>query len=405
MSTVVHRTKTTPVYERTLASQAKTVVNVGGAGSSKSFSIAQIFIDKLITEKNKVFVVMCKTMPACKRGPYDLIINMLKEAEIYDSDRHNKSDHFYKLGSNIMWFMSLDEPAKVKSISGGISYVWLEEANEFTYEDYTIIKLQVRRVTGDDERNHLYLSLNPTDESNWIAKKLIFQEDVEVFHSTYLDNPLLEKDAVGIIEGLINEDENFYRVYALGEWGRLEDLIYSNWDEVDELPWEYDAMAYGLDFGFEKPMALIKVILFKGEIYLDEVVYERKRLNSSLIERLSHVDKADIYADPEAPDKIQEIFNAGYNIYPANNAVQMGFDVCKRQVLHITKQSINVLKEVKGYHRKKDKDGNTLEEPVKYNDHACDAFRYGTVGIVERFGFATVRPGSDKPRTKRSFRI
>ena len=73
--------------------------------------------------------------------------------------------------NNEILFLGLDEPTKIKSISTGVNYVWLEEANEFTYEDYLMFNLQVRRDPGK-EQNHIYLTLNPIDSENWVAKRL-----------------------------------------------------------------------------------------------------------------------------------------------------------------------------------------------------------------------------------------
>ena len=162
----------TPIYKKNRDAVKKTIVNVGGSGSSKSFSIAQLFIEKLINENNKRFVIARKTMPACKRSCYDLIIGFLKDYGIYREDKHNKTDHIYRHKDNEILFLGLDEPTKIKSISTGVNYVWLEEANEFTYEDYKMFSLQVRRASPAGEKNHIYLSLNPIDSSNWIAQKL-----------------------------------------------------------------------------------------------------------------------------------------------------------------------------------------------------------------------------------------
>ena len=162
----------TPIFVKNREAKEKTIVNVGGSGSSKSFSIAQLLVEKLVSEEDKRFVIARKTMPACKRSSYDLIISFLKDYGIYKESRHNKTDHVYRHKNNEMLFMGLDEPTKIKSVSTGVNYVWLEEANEFTYEDYKMFSLQLRRVTPENERNHIYLSLNPVDESNWIARKL-----------------------------------------------------------------------------------------------------------------------------------------------------------------------------------------------------------------------------------------
>lgn len=393
----------TPIFKKTLESKARTVVNVGGAGSSKSWSIAQTLIYKLVNERNKKVGVCRKTFPALRMTAMALVIDLLKDYGIYDLERHNKTAHVYEYNSNYIQFFSLDEPEKIKSAD--FNYVWMEEANEFTYEDYVVLKLRLRSPTTRKQTNQIYLSLNPIDGNNWIAQKLVKERDVEVIHSTYVDNPFLNSDYIESLKQLINEDLNYYRVYALGEWGRLEHLIYTNWKQIETMPAEWQAMAYGLDFGYVNPTALVKVCICEREVYIEELIYRTHLTNADLIELLSHQQRADIYADPSEPQRIEEIQRAGYIIYPANKDVQLGIDLCRRQTLNITKSSVNLLKEIQGYQRKINKDGVALEEPVKFNDHACDAMRYAVYGLVDRFGFATAAPKRLKPQVKHAFRF
>lgn len=396
----------TSVYDRTRACKAKNVVNVGGAGSSKSWSIAQLMVEKLTQEEDKQFVIARKTVPSLKRSNYRLIIKMLKDYGVYREERHNKSDHIYRYRQpgwkkdNVMLFMGLDEPTKVKSLDEGANYIWMEEADEFNYNDYYAFKLQLRRQTKD-ERNQIYLSFNPIDGNGWIPKRLIPQDDVEVIHSTIDDNPFAEEDYVKELNRRADGDENYYRIYRLGEWGKLENLILPNYVLIDALPEEFDAWCYGLDFGFVHPTALIQVLQIEQKLYWHECLCASGLTNSDLIERLGHLERGDIYADSAEPQRIEEIFRAGYNIYPANKDVRMGIDACRRQPIHITKESATLIKQIRGYQRKVDKNGTVLEEPVKANDDTLDAGRYGTMGMTERFGFATASPCLQKPRTKR----
>ncbi len=386
----------TKIFEKNQNSKAKTIVNVGGSGSSKSFSLAQLLAKKLLEEDNKRFVIARKTMPACKRSSYDLIIGFLKDWGIYQENRHNKTDHIYRHGTNEMLFMGLDEPTKIKSVSTGVNYVWMEEANEFTLEDYLMFALQVRRPAGED-LNHLYLSLNPIDESNWIAQDLVKRDNVEVVHSTYRDNPFLPADYIKMLEDSINQSENFYRVYALGEWGKLENLIYRNYKIIPELP-DMDGAkwAYGLDFGLIHPSVLIKAYLLNDKLYLEERLYKTGITNADIIEHLSHEERGDIYADSSAKQMIAEIQQAGYACHEAHKDVKDGIDLCQRQTLHIPESSDHLIREIRGYSWKKDKDGNVIPEPVKFNDDCLDAARYVVFGITERYGFATRRPGVSK---------
>lgn len=394
----------TPVFEKTRASEAKTIVNVGGAGSSKSHSIAQLFIERLVSRKHYTGGICRKTFPALRMTAMKLTLDLLKDYGIYNPDRHNKTANIYTHGRNSLQFFSLDEPEKIKSAN--FNDIWMEEANEFTYEDYTILKLRLREPVEEGEINQMFLSLNPIDANNWIATRLVQETDVEAIHSTFKDNPFLDKGYIKTITDLIHQDTNFYKIYALGEWGLLQRRIYINYKVIPVLPDMKEAKwCYGLDFGLVNPSALIKVYWLGDKFYLEERLYKSGLTNKDIIEFLSHEEKGDIYADPTEKQMIEEIFRAGFNTYEAHKEVKPGIDLCQRQTLNIPEDSVNLIKEIQSYQWKEDKDGNVLSEPIKFNDHLMDAMRYAIYGMTERFGFATARPGSDKPITKRRLRF
>ena len=116
-----------------------------------------------------------------------------------------------------------------------------------------------------------------------------------------------------------------------------------------------------------------------------------------------------IMADSAEPQRIQEICDAGFNCIgvskvshePNKSWVSVGIDRVKRKRLHITKRSVNVLKEIRGYKWKQDKDENVLDEPLKFRDHALDAIRYyiGTRAIEAGITFmgAKTKTKEDEP--------
>jgi len=123
------------------------------------------------------------------------------------------------------------------------------------------------------------------------------------------------------------------------------------------------------------------------DLFVDQVLFERKLTNEQLMERcrvlIPDWKRAEIVADSEAPDRIQEFYDAGFRgikaVAKGKGSVCDGIDVVKRHRIHITQSSADVLREIKRYQRKKDKSGNFLEDPVKYEDHAMDAMRYGVM--------------------------
>jgi phage terminase large subunit len=167
-------------------------------------------------------------------------------------------------------------------------------------------------------------------------------------------------------------------VYGRGMTGKIEGLIYTNWHLVDAMPDELERVK-GLDFGFNHPTALLDVAVDEQNkaIYVDELVYESGLIPQELIDRMTSVVPTDtIYADAARPDTIEEIFRAGFNIHKADKSVWDGIQKVKSYKIYITRRSTNVIKEIRSYKWKVDKNGKSLEEPVKFLDDAMDALRY-----------------------------
>lgn len=398
--TVTRQIGYTNIFEKNRNSKKTVVINVGGARSSKSYSIAQLLIEKLLTEDHKVIGICRKTFPALRMSAMKVMLELLKDYGVYKDVQHNKTFNTYTYGTNLIQFFGLDESEKVKSTE--FNYIHMEEANEFTYEDYIALKLRLSGKTKKGELNHLYISLNPVDAHNWVATKASKENDVEVIKSTYLDNPYLSEEFVCFLTDLINQDENSYRVYVLGEWGLLEGKIYTNYKVIPELPIMPGAKwCYGLDFGLVNPSAVVKVYILGDSFYVEERFYETGKTNADIIEFFSHEDRGDIYADPTEKMMITEIQRAGYSAFEGHKRVKEGIDLCQRQTLFIPQSSTHLIKEIQNYHWMKDKNSTGgeafLPEPVKFNDHLVDAMRYAVWGITSRFGFATARPHSTEP--------
>lgn len=295
--------------------------------------------------------------------------SILREHDLYREASHNKSDNTYLLHGNTMEFFGLDQPQKVRSRRR--DKLWLNEGNEFTLEDWRQLTLRTEK--------RVFLDFNPSDQFHWIYDHVLTRDDCELIVSSYRDNPFLPKDVVKEIESYRELDENYWKIYGLGERGTSSATIYTHWQLCDALPENADEHFFGLDFGFNNQTALQEIALKDQEVYTDERLYERHMTNSQLIQwMLDNAIPQDvpIYADHAEPQRIEEIKQAGFHILPADKSVEDGIDTMKQRRWYITKRSINTQKEVKSY-RWKEKDGIILDEPVKANDHLMDATRYG----------------------------
>ena len=347
----------------------------GGAGSGKSVATAQHIVYLLLTQPDIRILIIRKTLPALRITAYRLILDILYQMQV--PFYLNKSELVIRFNNSEILFKGLDDPEKIKSYEA--NYVWCEEATEITKEDFLQLNLRMRRANAAGI-NQMFLTFNPIDAYHWLITDVVqgHRDDAAIHHSTYKDNiRFLSPEYISELENLINQDQNYYRIYALGEPGVLENVIYRNYEIVDDYPAAGDQY-FGLDFGFNNPSALVQVTERDQQIYIRELLYKSGLTNADLISILREIlpDGALIYADAAEPARIQEIRNAGYNIHPADKSVLDGIDAVKRRRLFIHQDSQNLIAEIRGYSYRTDKNGRVLEEPVKFRDHAMDALRY-----------------------------
>lgn len=354
------------------------IVNQGGTGSSKTYSLCQLHIGLALKNAGGVMSIVRQTMPALRATAMRDFFTLLEQLNLYDARFHDKTNNTYRLHGTLIEFFGLDESQKVRGRKRNT--LWINEANELSYEEFQQLNL---RTSGT-----IFLDYNPSDFDHWIYDRLLPRDDCELIVSTYKDNPYLEPDKVLEIERLEKEDASMWRVFGLGLRAQRRSSIYSRYDLIDELP-ECEEYIWGLDFGFNNPTALIRCGFKDGEVYLDERLYKSHLTNAELIELIVREVPSNemIYADPAEPQRIEEIARAGVLIRPAlkgQDSVRKGIDTIKSMMVHITKQSVNLIKEWRSYSWKTDRSGVILEDPVKFDDHTCDAVRYAVYTHIKR---------------------
>ena len=365
----------------------------GGASSSKSHTVAQyLILEKAYKEKNIGILVVRKTRPAVHTSCWPLIRNWLNKMELPYTD--NKSDLILRMpNGNFFMFDGLDNIFKKKSIEG-INYIWIEEAAG-KYHDAIITKKEfllldiICRAPNENGINQIFSSFNPVDPvgNKWLFVKTE-KKVKEIGGSAFLkvnhgDNPFLQQAEHDRIEALADEDEEYNKIYRLGLWATPTNLIYSKWDVVEELPEQYDDIAWGLDFGYSSnPAALVEIRFCGNDLYEKEHIYETNLTNPQLITKMNEIIENKnqiVVADCAEPKSITEIRNEGFNIFPCKkgpDSVRHGINTVKRFKVHILSSSENLITEKQGYKWKVDRDEIPLTEPVKFNDHLMDAERY-----------------------------
>ena len=347
----------------------RVIANQGSTRSGKTYSISQL-IALYIPHKEKVTIsVVSPSLPHLKRGARRDILQILEDAGIYTDEQFNKTDNVYHYpnGSYIEFF-GAEDSGKVRGPGRDILYI--NEANLLPFNIYQQLALRTKQT--------IFLDFNPVDEASWVYD-VADKEGNILIHSTYKNNPFLPKEQVAEIESLKDADENLWKVFGLGERGKSQEIIYTHW-KYGNFPEDCEVV-YGLDFGFSVPTALVKVGFKDGQTYAQEMLYETRMTTSDLIERLKtlNIRRSDeIFCDAAEPKTIEEVIRAGFNAKPADKDVYAGIQKVKSMPLNISQDSTNLIKEIKSYKWKTDKDGKVHpdESPVKLNDHIIDALRY-----------------------------
>lgn len=343
------------------------VIEQGGSRSSKTWSLCQMFIVYCLTTPKKTISIIRKTMPTLRSTVMRDFFTVMKDLNIYSVKNHHKTENIYRFenGSEVEFF-GADDEQKLRGRRRDI--LWINEANELNYEEYT----QLNMRTTDK----LFFDFNPSDNFHWLYD-LISRKESILIHSTYKDNPFLSENQVKEIEYLINVDESYYKIYALGEKGTGKTTIYTGWKYFNEKI-DTKETIYGLDFGYNHPTALIRAEFIENKVYVSEVIYESKLTVSDLINRMKELGigfKNEIVCDTARPEIIEDLRRSGYNAKEAIKAVKAGIDSVKSSEILIHKESLNLVKEISSYKWKTNGD-ITLDEPVKIYDDAMDAMRY-----------------------------
>jgi phage terminase large subunit len=353
--------------------KSKIQVHQGGTRSGKTYSILTALIELCHKNSGLVITICRKTFPALRATAMRDFFEILNREDIYNPDLHNKSDATYQLRGNMVEFISIDQPQKVRGRKRDVLFI--NEANEINLEDWRQLLL---RTTG-----RVLLDYNPSDEFHWIYDEVIPREDAAFFQTTYKDNPFLPESVVMEIERFKEADENFWRVYGLGERGASQATVFTHWKEIDQIPNEFKPLNYGLDFGYTNdPTAIVQTFTDGHGFAVDELCYATRLTNSDIskVLRDNQVNRSDvIICDSAEPKSIDEIHAHGFNTHGARkgkDSVKNGIQFLHSRPLLVTARSVNIIKELRNYKWKEDKNGKQLNEPVDSFNHAIDAMRY-----------------------------
>ena len=370
---------TNKVFNHLSRSNKKIVVEQGGTRSGKTYNILLwIIFDYCNRETKKTITICRKTFPAVRGTVMRDFFDIIKGYGIYNEMYHSKSANEYYLNGNRIEFISLDEPQKIRGRKRDLLFI--NEANELNFEDWQQL---IFRTT-----EKVIIDYNPSDEFHWIYDQVLTRPDVEFHQTTYKDNPFLSNVIKEEIERLKNIDENYWKIYGLGERGQSRSLIYG-FQTTKKIPQEAKRVSFGLDFGFTNdPTCLIETFTLGDDMFVKEWIYRTGMTNQDIaneFKRLGLDRRDEIFADSAEPKSIEEIHRMGWNIKPTfKGSINIGIDMIRRYNLIVTEDSINTIKELRNYKFIEDKNGQLTNKPIDAYNHALDSLRYSIVNKLTK---------------------
>ncbi len=376
----MEKIRTNKVFNHLQRSNKKIVVEQGGTRSGKTYNILLwIIFEYTYRNTGKTITICRKSFPSLRASVMRDFFEILRNYELYNEDYHNKSSNEYHLNGNLVEFISLDQPQKIRGRKRNLLYI--NEGNELFYEDWQQL---VFRTDG-----RIIIDYNPSDSFHWIYDRVIPREDCDFYQTTYRDNPFLDKSIVDEIERLRDTDEDYWRIYGLGERGMSRATIFQFGQA--EIPTEAKLISYGLDFGYTNdPTALVAVYQLDNHLYLDELIYRTGLTNRDIHSHFQSfsLDRRDeVFADSAEPKSIDELHRFGWNVKPTvkgADSVNAGIDILKRHKLFATPRSSNLIKELQNYKWVEDKNGNLLNKPIDAFNHGIDAARYAVANKLSK---------------------
>jgi len=340
-----------------------------------------------------------------------------------------------------VWFTGLDSDnvERVKSLNLG--FFGIDEATEVAEAIFMMLCTRLRRKGIPKEFRKGMISANP--EAGWVKRRFLDQNlgDHVFVEANYTDNPHLPEDYPELFNAMPN---HWREKYLLGNWGAVSGLVLKDFDpEVHIIPYKEAFPEWrrfrGFDHGQQNPAACIGFTQgYVDEVYLPELIGDRmdfldkkydnypviiadKMYYSSglvsdhkvgIAKTFEGIDRVGItYADPSIWRKDREKIvgdgkgipfsiaqeymenpNALTGLVRANNIVAVGIDRLSMllrigHLYFMDHESMDPLVgetgEIRSYSWKQPRtdDDDWPEEPIKRNDHACDAARYGIMSL------------------------
>ena len=377
------------VYKQAKRSKERYRILYGGAGSGKSHYVGQETLLNMLSSGEYSYLIVRKTGKSIRNSVFRLLAEMISEYDLAGYFSINKTEMTITCvtGSSLIT-SGLDDVEKLKSVAN-INRIWIEEASEITEQDFNQLDLRMR---GQSKVGYqMTLTFNPISELHWLKKSFfdVGRNGAFVLKTTFKDNNFLDDRYIQTLKDLEKQDYQYYRIYALGEWGSIGNVIFSNWrkEDLSEIKQSFDNFHNGLDFGFaDDPTAFVRVHLDnkRKRVYVvDEFAKTGLHIDQIANELNQRIANELVTCDSSEPRSIADLKRHGIKASGAKKgpgSIEHGIRWLQGYEIIVDETCTNIIKELSTYRWKEDKNGNVIPRPEDKNNHLLDALRYALEG-------------------------
>lgn len=377
----------TTALERIGALGTRIRVVQGGTSAGKTIAILLLELEEAIRQPGVLISIVTDSLPNLRRGAMRDFLKIADATNVLAVSDWNKANSTLKLpnGSTIEFF-SVD---MLGALGARRDRLFINEANRISWETFSQLEPRTEQ--------QITLDFNPVNEF-WAHTELVnnphFKDAVSFLKLTYKDNEALSDAIVQSIERRRGDgDNNWWRVYGLGEIGSLEGNVYEGWAPYDELPADAKLKRYGVDFGFSNdPTAVVAVHENEaGELFLKTEILGTRILTPDLVARCKKLPEALFVCDNARPEIIAEMQANGLRAIGSDktpgekmNGKRYNIELVQRRRVHYFRGDKELEREYLTYQWCKKRTGEWLDEPVDGNDHCMDAIAYAVRDLERR---------------------
>lgn len=378
----------------------RTQLLYGGAGSGKSYAIAQRCVLQSFKKNNNMLVAR-KYGNTNRNSTFRQIRNIISTWNLSTYFTIYQLRIINNVTNTQLLFTGLDDVQKIKSVSG-IKIIWIQQASQITKDDFIQLNIRLRGRINDINLHYMvWLSFNPTSKNHWIRYQF-FKEDgqpregctnnrsqikstVSFYHTTYKDNKYIDQQYIQVLQAYKDLSPYHYDVYALGKWGTFGQLVFPNFkiqqfDRTAILSLSSYVSA-GQDFGFNDPSVSLLASVHDQTIYIVQQLYGKKWTNTDLTYNLNntqYIKDYPIYADSAQPQRIIQLQQRGLNVKGVvKKTIKQSINNIKTMPIIIHPSCIRAIEQISNYQYQKDKKTNQYSDsPIQINNHCMDSLRY-----------------------------